>query len=277
MEARLDTLESGQLSLKEKIVKHDKKLRDLEATKNTTIANNPIIPNRNSYFIGRQEQLQNIKDALMAPRKNQTVAICGLGGVGKTSLTIQAVYKNKDSFPGGVYWLTADSSKWDSTIKASLFSLGKTIGVVDNDTDDSRLASIVIDHLQKKQKKFLLVIDNFDSAEMSVLARKLVSGSWIKQSQVSMILTSRLDKENFPELATEPFLMDLKSFELEEGVDFLRKRTERVHDEMDARDVVLELGGLPLALDQAAAYLKASKEKLPGYLKKLRKKKLELL
>ena len=46
---------------------------------------------------------------------------------------------------------------------------------------------------------------------------------------------------------------------------------------MDARDVVLELGGLPLALDQAAAYLKASKEKLPGYLKKLRKKKLELL
>ena len=250
---------------------------DLEATRKTTIANNPIIPNRNSYFIGRQAQLQNIKDALMAPGQNQAVAICGLGGVGKTSLAIQAVYDNKESFPGGVYWLTADSSRGDSTIKASLFSLGKTIGVVDNDTDDSRLASIVIDHLQKKQARFLLVIDNFDSVEMSVLARKLVSGSWIKESEVSMILTSRLDKENFPKIATKPFLVDLKSFELQEGVEFLRKRTEIVQDEMDARDVVLELGGLPLALDQAAAYLKASKEKLPSYLKKLRKKKLKLI
>ena len=277
VETRLVTLESDYLSLKNNIVEHDTRLKELEATKKTSTASVPIIPNRNSYFIGRQAQLQNIKDALTAPGQNKAVAICGLGGVGKTSLAIQAVYENEESFPGGVYWLTADSSRGDSMIKASLFSLGKTLGIVDNETEESRLASIVIDHLQKKQKRFLLVIDNFDSIEMSVLARKLVSGSWIKQSPVFMILTSRLDKENFPKLATDPFLMDLKSFELEEGVDFLRKRTERVHDEMDAREVVLELGGLPLALDQAAAYLKASKEKLPNYLKKLRKKKLKIL
>ena len=73
VEARLNTLESGQLSLKENIVEHDKRLRDLEATKKTTIANDPIIPNRNSYFIGRQAQLQNIKDALTAPGQNQAV------------------------------------------------------------------------------------------------------------------------------------------------------------------------------------------------------------
>ena len=63
----------------------------------------------------------------------------------------------------------------------------------------------------------------------------------------------------------------LGGFSLREGIDFVRRRTGNVYQDTDSQELVLELGGFPLALDQAAAYLKLSNSKLLGYLEILKK------
>ena len=48
-------------------------------------------------------------------------------------------------------------------------------------------------------------------------------------------------------------------------------------DEEAARELAAELGGLPLALEQAAAYIHATADSLAGYLASLRRRRVELL
>jgi hypothetical protein len=64
-----------------------------------------------------------------------------------------------------------------------------------------------------------------------------------------------------------------------EGVDFMKMRTGFVKDEEDANTVLLvdELGGLPLALEQAAAHIKSIKCSFEDYIKRFQKKRLKLL
>ena len=81
---------------------------------------------------------------------------------------------------------------------------------------------------------------------------------WLKESKVLLLITSRV-KDLADRITVPSTTINLECFPLEEGVDFLRKRTEVALEQLDSRDVVLELGGLPLALDQAASFLKATK------------------
>ena len=124
------------------------------------------------------------------------------------------------------------------------------------------------------------VIDNLDSEEFSRFVNKLVNGMWVQdeETKFALLITSRLKDDFLKEkILRSSANIHLESFSLEDGVEFLRRRTDRNLDELDAKDLVNALGGLLLALDQAAAYLKLSKSKLSEYLKKLEKAKLKIL
>ncbi len=57
----------------------------------------------NPLFVGRQDALQEL--ALHYQQGVQTVALTGLGGVGKTQLAVEFAYRYGRFFPGGVFWL----------------------------------------------------------------------------------------------------------------------------------------------------------------------------
>ena len=50
---------------------------------------------------------------------NKILTISGLGGVGKTSLALQFAHQEQvlEVYPGGVYWITADTEKSENTAK----------------------------------------------------------------------------------------------------------------------------------------------------------------
>ena len=54
-------------------------------------------------------------------------------------------------------------------------------------------------------------------------------------------------------LSSECEVMTLNTFTMEKGKAVLSRRSRRVFKDFDAQDLVLELGGLPLALEQAEA------------------------
>ncbi|MCP5101051.1 MAG: hypothetical protein GY943_36335, partial [Chloroflexi bacterium] len=65
---------------------------------------------RNNDFVGRQELLLHLAEQLLSwpdaeDGVNRTVAITGMGGVGKTQLAVEFCYRYGRYYPGGVFWL----------------------------------------------------------------------------------------------------------------------------------------------------------------------------
>ena len=81
-----------------------------------------IAPPRNRDFAGRTDEIQELKRILkveetLNEKKVRVAAVCGLGGIGKTSLVSEYAHQMKDFYKGGVYWFSAeDDTILDKTV-----------------------------------------------------------------------------------------------------------------------------------------------------------------
>ncbi|GAA5528159.1 FxSxx-COOH system tetratricopeptide repeat protein [Herpetosiphon gulosus] len=81
-----------------------------------------------SSFVGREDLLKQLAAAMASTTPTMivpTLAVTGMGGIGKTSLALEFAYRYGHYFAGGVYWINAeytlvDTSKVDTTILPSI-------------------------------------------------------------------------------------------------------------------------------------------------------------
>jgi len=64
---------------------------------------------RNPDFVGRTDDLESLHAAL---RTRESVGIrptglTGMGGIGKTQLAVEYVYRHRADYPGGIFWVNA--------------------------------------------------------------------------------------------------------------------------------------------------------------------------
>ena len=115
----------------------------------------------------------------------------------------------------------------------------------------------------EQNPKWLLV---FDNAKDSVGVR-----NYIPQGGIGHVLITSRN----PGWRGTTTPLDVKVLERSESVDFLLKRTG--YTDKEAADALAEaLGDLPLALEQAGAYMDATRRSLPDYLKMFTARKNEL-
>ena len=256
LDARVDALEKG--------------------SSKTTNAKIFQVPSRNRCFCGRDRELE----AIVAQLKNTPngcihSAICGLGGVGKTSLAVEFLWRNDKEYPGGIFWISGENN---NLFQRTVGEMARQIGTFENDFDKS--LSRTLDWLGKRDDLWCLVVDNLDELEMSTEMRKLLTGHWKYMARGHIIITTRREVSEIGEETgiDEQCCIDLKCLTEEEGIQFLRLRTGKDRgEENELRQLVRELGGLPLALDQAGAYIRWVKQSIKEYMEKYKKQKLLLL
>ena len=256
LDARVDALEKG--------------------SSKTTNAKIFQVPSRNRCFCGRDRELE----AIVAQLKNTPngcihSAICGLGGVGKTSLAVEFLWRNDKEYPGGIFWICGENN---NLFQRTVGEMARQIGTSENDFDKS--LSRTLDWLGKRDDLWCLVVDNLDELEMSTEMRKLLTGHWKYMARGHIIITTRREVSEIGEETgiDDNCCIDLKCLTEEEGIQFLRLRTGKDQGEdKDLRQLVRELGGLPLALDQAGAYIRWVKQSIKEYMKKYEKQRLQLL
>jgi len=238
------------------------------------------VPTRNKNFTGRDEILDRLREGASSrrtvvlpesgPRSSASdpgnpipQGVHGLGGVGKTAIAIEYVYRYQSDYDL-VWWIAADQLP---SVRGSLADLAQRLGL-----DAQLMAGVdgliaaVRDALRRGEpySRWLIVFDNADQPEE--IADLIPTGSG------DVLITSRNHRW---EAVIRAVPMDV--FRPEESREFLLKRVPKSLTEADADRLAKELGHLPLALEQAGAMLAESGMPADEYLRQLKEHASEIL
>jgi hypothetical protein len=213
------------------------------------------------FLAGREELLAEL-DARLAGGSGQSgprlVALCGLGGAGKTSVAVE--YAHRHLAGAGVCWQFPAEDP--ALLVAGFAVLAAQLGAWEGVDARDPVASV---HgvLARAEAGWLLVFDNATS-RASVEA-------FIPPAGPGRVLVTTQDQHWPPGQA-----LDVPVLDTEVAAVFLAARTGDP-DQSAARELADKMGGLPLALEQAAAYMQATGTSLTRYLPLFRDRQADLL
>ena len=214
----------------------DRPLRTTEAPSN--------LPGDVTSLVGREAEIELIHRDLGAAR---IVTLTGPGGSGKTRLAIAAARQLREAYPHGV-WLVDLAAVTDPALVESV--IATAVGV--RESPDRGMAEALREHL--RERTALLVLDNLE--QLLPAAADVVASLVRSAPSVRVLLTSRELLRITGERAHHVPPLDLDA-----GIALFldRARAHRpdlacTEDELAAMRAIAErLGGLPLALELAAA------------------------
>jgi Tetratricopeptide repeat len=217
---------------------------------------------RPGLLAGRERLLVDLHDRL-SPGEAGTavprlVALCGLGGTGKTSVAVEYAYRY---LPGtGVVWQFPAGDR--AAMAAGFADLAGQLGARDMlDIRDPVTAVHAV--LAARPGGWLLIFDDAPDAESVAPVLPPIGNG--------QILITTQNPNWSGDQAVEVSVLDNGT-----AAKFLQTRTGD-NDAAAARELAEELDGLPLALEQAAAYMQAAGRDIAGYLALYRDRRADLL
>jgi tetratricopeptide (TPR) repeat protein len=233
------------------------------------------LPPRNPYFTGRQELLDQLARQLcpgvvaavvgqppgdQPPPADATAprALAGMGGVGKTQLALEYAHAHAADYQLR-WWIPSEEPL---AIPAVLAALARRLGIQEQADQEETVAAVLAE--LGRRERWLLVFDN--AVDPKHLAGYLPSGG-----RGHVLVTTRA--RAFGAIATR---LDVSVFTKPEAAGFLLGRTGG-GDRPAAAALAEELGGLPLALEQAAAFMEQTGLALKEYLRLYRRDRELLL
>lgn len=230
---------------------------------------------RNPFFTGREALLQVLHERINRERQlalTSSWAISGLGGIGKTQTVLEYAYRHLRDYTA-IFWISAETTE---TILTSFTTLAETLKLLERREYEQRRMVAAVQRWLTSHQGWLLIFDNVEDPGQ-VKAYIPASG------EGAVLFTSRRQA-----LGLGVQTVNLDTMTLEEGVRFLLRRAgllapeaavdQIAYEDLEgARAIVAAMDGLPLALDQAGAYIEATRCSISEYLRLLQAAPLRLL
>ncbi len=216
------------------------------------------LPERRTSFIGRSKELKTITHLIS---HNQLVTLTGVGGVGKTNLTLQVGQALLSDFPDGVWFIElAPVTDPDLIWQTAVYALGL------RETSNRPLPELLLNFLRKKQ--CLLIVDNcehllqaaaiFVEKVMQACPHVKILTSSREQLAIEREIQFQVPPLTFPDKTQQPTLAEWAHYDavrlfVERATAVLpnyRVTTDNFHPLIQ---ICQQLDGIPLALELAAA------------------------
>jgi len=230
---------------------------------------------RNSFFIGREDLLADLHRQLQtgqATALSQPQAITGLGGIGKTQTAVEYAYRFHQDYQV-VLWAHAENIE---SLTSSFITFATLLNLPELKVQDQTITVNAVKGWLQTHSGWLLILDNADDlALIPTFLPPSLGGHLLLTTRASTVghLASRIE---------------LNTLSPEQGALFLLRRASLIAPDViledvspQERDLAIqvsqELGGLPLALDQAGAYLEATGTALDAYQQIYQQHRMDLL
>ena len=216
---------------------------------------------KNPYFTGREALLEALHRKLTTEHTTTlTQAITGLGGIGKTQTAIEYAYRHREDYRI-IWWLRAEEL---TTLAADYAQLAIQLNLPEHEATEQAIQIQAVRNWLERNTSWLLIFDNVEERhEIRPYVPQIGHGQ--------VLITSR--NPIWDGLGTT---LPVEVMKPEEALAFLAKRTHDP-DPQAAATLAETLGYLPLALEQAAAYIRENSISLNQYQTLFQKHHAQLL
>lgn len=220
------------------------------------------LPGRNTAFVGRADLLEKLRDELVGVGQAVVLprALHGMGGVGKTQVALEYAYRFMADYDL-IWWVAAEDV---DQISPQLARLAGHVGVPRSE-NVTETAYSVLEKLRAGEvfTRWLLIFDN--ASEPSDFEPFLLGG-------IGHVLVTSFNQDWSRVAST----LEVDVFDRNESIEQLRGAVLGLSWE-NANKIASALGDLPLAIEQAGAWLQNSGMLPETYLEELDRQAVRLL
>ncbi|KAM0169104.1 hypothetical protein ACHAPF_010290 [Botrytis cinerea] len=241
---------------------------------------------RNDGLVDRTEIFESLDQLLNPAIQNRSVAIWGLGGCGKTQIALEYAYRCRDKNSSSIFWIRADS---EATFVQDYSDLAK-IARLSSDLKAEDLLNAVKQWIEN-QKDWVLILDNADDLRIfkesySTSENKQAHDPkllrFIPRSRTGNIIWTSRDRRICGDIIYTQRCIEVKAMNNEQAIDLFRNLSgipdfTSSKDEKSILELLEGLGNLPLAIVQAASYIRNTKISVRQYLKSFESEQSDLL
>ena len=182
------------------------------------------------------------------PLTHSLASLSGLGGIGKTQVALRYAQEYAALYDHNVIWINAET-KNDILLCLRKLSAQLDINIKDNYGNQKDVSELIHEiYSYFSAEKSLFIFDNVENyQEFSDFIPKVLKGN-----TPTLLITSRYS--NWKNIAT---VLSIDIFTEQEAKEFIKKELSIDNDQQDGkiRELIILLQGLPLAFQQAVAYI----------------------
>ncbi|KAA8909385.1 hypothetical protein FN846DRAFT_918147 [Sphaerosporella brunnea] len=221
---------------------------------------------RNKNFVGRGGILSQLEKNLEPSQDQPRVCLCALGGSGKTEIAVEFCYRRLKTKPAAhVFWIYGDSQdSFTLGYREILERIQPQFLNQKTNLDSELCLTTVKEWLEsKKSGEWVMVIDNLDNIEGQD-GKGLSIQKYIPRRNGAILITSRDSRVSEVYVSNTEEIMMIEVMSDQEATDMFFQLLENNKDPNllpGIGKLIRLFGNLPLAIAQAASYIREMSRK----------------